>query len=169
MRQDRFLIGILAGIGVLVVLSLAIYFVRRGGLEYGGEDTPEGVVQNYVIALQRSDYARAYSYLAEFENKPDQAYFRQPFVSYQDRDVTLTGIEITSSVETETGSGALVYLVLLRGGSGPFDQAYRENNTAEMVLEGGLWKIRSMPYPFWSYEWSQPVPLDAKPAPDTGN
>lgn len=164
MRQDRFLIGILAGIGVLVVLSLAIYFVRRGGLEYGPEDSPAGVVQNFVVALQRRDYDRAYSYLAGIENKPDQARFSQPFINYQDRDVSLTGLEITSTVLSDDGSSALVYLVVLRGGSGPFNQGYRENNTAELVREGNAWKIKSMPYPFWNFEWTQPAPAEEKPA-----
>jgi hypothetical protein len=165
MRQDRFLIAILAGIGVLVVLSLAIYFARRGGLEYGPEDTPAGVVQNYVVALQRRDYERAYSYVANFENKPDLSRFTAPFVNYQDRDLSLTGLEITSTSIAADGQSALVYLVLMRGGNGPFDQGYRENNTADLVLEGGAWKIRSMAYPFWSYEWTQPAPAEAKPAP----
>lgn len=169
MRQDRFLIGILAGIGALVVLSLAIYFIRRGGMEYGPEDTPQGVVQNYVVALQRGDYDRAYDYLAAFETRPDRARFREPFVSYLSRDVTLTGLEITSASLADDGSSALVYLALQRGGSGPFDRGYRESNTAELVLEGGAWKINSMPYPFWNYEWTQPVPLEAKPVPAPGN
>jgi hypothetical protein len=169
MRQDRFLIGILAGIGVLVVLSLAIYFVRRGGLTYGPEDSPEGVVRNYVVALQRRDYERAYTYLADFTNKPDMPRFRQPFANYQDRDISLTGIELSSSSIAADGQSALVYLVLLHGGNGPFNQGYRENNTADMVLENGAWKIRSMAYPFWNYEWSQPAPAaDPKPLPAPG-
>lgn len=165
MRQDRFLIGILAGIGVLVVLSLAIYFARRGGLEYGPEDTPEGVVQNFVVALQQRDYERAYSYVASIQNKPDLPRFTAPFVNFQDGDVSLTGVEITSTSVAADGQSAQVYLVLMRGGRGPFDQGYRENNTADLVLEGGAWKIRMMAYPFWSYEWSQPAPTEAKPVP----
>ena len=167
MRQDRFLIGILAGIGVLVVLSLAIYFVRRGGLTYGPEDTPEGVVHNYVVALQRRDYDRAYTYLANFTNKPDMPRFRLPFTNYQDRDISLTGIELASSSIAADGQSALVYLVVLHGGNGPFNRGYRENNTASLVLENGAWKIESMVYPFWSYDWSQPAPAE-KPLPAPG-
>ncbi len=169
MRQDRFLIGILAGIGVLVVLSLAIYFVRRGGLTYGPEDTPEGVVHNYVVALQNRDYDRAYTYLADFPNKPDLPRFRQPFSSYQDRDISLTGLDLASSSISADGQSALVYLSLLHGGNGPFDQGYRETNTADLVMENGAWKIRYMAYPFWSYDWSQPTAVpDQKPLPAPG-
>jgi hypothetical protein len=164
MRQDRFLIGILAGIGVLVVLSLAIFFVRRSGLEYGTEDTPEGVVRNYIVALQRQDYARAYGYLANIVNKPDLQQFSLPFTNFQARDVTLTGIEIGAATVSAGSPRAVVYLVLLRGGNGPFNQGYRENNTAELVLEGTAWKISNIPYPFWSYDWGQP---GVKEAPNT--
>lgn len=165
MRQDRFLTGILAGIVVLAVLSLAVYLARRSGLNYGLENIPEGVARNYIVALQRGDYERAHAYLADFENKPDLPRFIQPFNNYQDRDVSLTGVEITSASTAADGKSALVYLSLLRGGNSPFDQGYRENNTAELVLEGGEWKIRNMPYPFWSYEWSPPPPDAIKQPP----
>lgn len=164
MRQDRFLIGILAGIGLLVVLSLAVFFMRRGTQNYGPEDTPEGVLQNYVVALQRGDYPRAYRYVADFANKPDLPLFQQPFVNYQQRDLSLTGVEIGSTSLSADGKTALVYLVLLHTGNGPFNQGYRETNTATLELSGGVWKISMMPYPFWIYDWNQPT-LEAKPAP----
>ncbi|MCC6145930.1 MAG: hypothetical protein IT308_00025 [Anaerolineaceae bacterium] len=157
MRQDRFLMGILAGIAVLAALALTVHFTQRGRLTYGAENTPEGVVRNYIMALQRRDYERAYSYLSDFTNKPDMPQFLQPFTSYQSRDVSLTGIEVTSVSTAADGQSALVYLSLLRGGSGLFDQGYRESNNAELVLQAGSWKIRNMPYPFWNYEWSSPL------------
>ncbi len=166
MRRDRFLIAILAGIVLLVVFSLVIYFSRRTGLTYGPEDTPGGVVRNYVVALQRRDYDRAYACLAETKDTPDLPRFRQPFATYQDHDVSLTGIEITSTALSSDGQTAMVYLSLQRGGSGPFDQGYRENNSAELLLQNGAWKIRTMPYPFWSYDWPA-APADAKTRPQT--
>lgn len=161
MRQDRFLTGILAGIAILAALSLAVYLGRRNNLSYGPENTPEGVTRNYVIALQRGDYERAYTYLADFENKPTPPRFIQPFSSYQIQDFSLTGVEITDTSTAADGRSALVYLVLLHSGNGPFGQGYRENGAAELALEGGEWKIRNMPYPFWNYEWALPQPTGA--------
>lgn len=158
MRRDRFLMGILIGIAVLVALSLAVYLTRRSNWNYGPENTPEGVTRNYVAALQRGDYGRALTYLSDFENKPDLSQFTRPFTDYQNRDISLTGVEVTSTSIAEDGKSALVYLSLLHSGNGPFDQGYRENNSAELVLEKGGWKIRNMPYPFWNYEWSSPSP-----------
>lgn len=164
MRQDRFLIGILAGIGVLIVVALAVFFIRRDGVDYGPEDTPEGVVSNYVVALQRGEYERAYGYLASFENKPDLGAFRVPFDNFQAAEVARTGLDIQETTLYADGKEALVALVVLRGGNGPFDQGYRETNSATLVLEGGAWKIRSMPYPFWSYEWDPQIKSQTVPA-----
>ena len=55
MKQDRFLIGILIGIVILVVAALTVFFTRKDNLIYVTEETPEGVVQNYVVALHKRD------------------------------------------------------------------------------------------------------------------
>jgi len=44
MKQDRFLVGILVGIGVLVVIALGLFFTRQDKQEYISDDTPKGVV-----------------------------------------------------------------------------------------------------------------------------
>ena len=161
MRQDRFLIGILAGIGVLVVLSVALFFARRGTLAYGPDDTPEGVTRNFVVAIKKGDYERAYGYLATIENKPDLFAFRQTYQQLQASEVASTGVEIgETNMETEH---AYVQMSMLRGGGGLFSDVYRDQQPAELVLEGGAWKIKAMPYPFWNFSWTEPV--KAEPAP----
>ncbi|HEX8684239.1 MAG TPA: hypothetical protein VF707_18090, partial [Ardenticatenaceae bacterium] len=41
---------------------------------YQGEETPEGVVHNYLLALEQEDYERAYSYLSpSLEGYPNSA------------------------------------------------------------------------------------------------
>ncbi len=51
MKQDRFLMGILIFIIVLVVAALVLFFVRNEKPIYGAEDKPEGVLYNYALAL----------------------------------------------------------------------------------------------------------------------
>ena len=51
MKQDRFLTGILIGIGLLVVVALAVFFTRKDSQTYIPDTTPDGVVHNYVVAL----------------------------------------------------------------------------------------------------------------------
>src|SRR5215207_10559593 len=80
MKQDRFLTGILIGIGLLVVLALAVFFTRKDTQTYVSDDTPEGVVHNYVVAVLNKDYEKAYGYLADLENKPTYEEFRDAFI-----------------------------------------------------------------------------------------
>ncbi len=87
MKEDRFLTGILIGMAVLVVAAVALFFVRREAQTYGPETDPAGVARNYVLALQKQDYERAYTYLADFKDKPTLAQFRRPFVDYQGQEV----------------------------------------------------------------------------------
>jgi hypothetical protein len=70
MKTDRFLTGILIGIGVLIVLALALFFLRREAVDYRVEDSPDSIVHNYILAIERQDYERAYRYLAETDVKP---------------------------------------------------------------------------------------------------
>jgi len=82
MKQDRFLLGILVGIGILVVIALVLFFVRQDKQEYVMDDVPEGVVHNYALALYQGDYQKAYGYLAEREDKPTYEEFRMPFLNH---------------------------------------------------------------------------------------
>src|ERR671919_1786336 len=81
MRQDRFLTGILIGIAILVVLALAVFFIRSDTQTYISEDAPEGVVHNYVVAVLNKDYEKAYNYLADLDHKPTYEQFRDAFLT----------------------------------------------------------------------------------------
>ena len=160
MRQDRFLLGILAGIGVLVVLSVALFFLRRSTLEYGPETSPDGVVRNYIVAIKKGDYDRAFAYLIMPDPKTDKLSFRQG-ISPQMAEISSTGIEV-GQVSVD-GAHAIVTISLIRGNGGLFGDVYREQQTAELTQKDGAWKITSMPYPFWNYSWVTPVPAKSAP------
>ena len=81
MKQDKFLTGILIGVGALVVLALVLFFTRQDKEEYLSDDTPEGVAHNYVLAVLNKDYEKAYGYLADLEHKPTYEEFRQSFLN----------------------------------------------------------------------------------------
>lgn len=156
MRQDRFLTGILIGIGVLVVLALAVFFLRSDTQTYISEDTPEGVVHNYVLAALNRDYEKAYGYLADLEHKPTYEEFRDAFlmgvVNPDNSAVDVGRSEITNDT-------ASVEVALIYNPSDPFSTGYRDVQRAVLVLQGGEWKISSMPsYYFWDYNWYQEPP-----------
>jgi len=60
---DKFLIGIVAGVILLVGVAFAVLFLRPKPT-YQSDDTPEGVTHNYLLALKQKDLARAYGYLS---------------------------------------------------------------------------------------------------------
>ncbi|HEX6269966.1 MAG TPA: hypothetical protein VFZ43_07010 [Anaerolineales bacterium] len=156
MRQDRFLTGILIGIAVLVVIALAVFFIRSGTPTYVSEETPEGVAHNYVLATLNQDYEKAYGYLADLDHKPTYEQFRDAF---------LKGIVNPSNSAVDIGDSeingdtASVEVVLIYNPSDPFSTGYRDVQRAILVRQGGAWKLSSMPgYYFWEYNWYQEQP-----------
>jgi hypothetical protein len=159
MKQDRFLLGILVGIGVLVIVALGLYFTRQDTQEYVSDNTPEGVVHNYSLAVYREDYEKAYRYLGDAKNKPTYSEFQTPFFNHY-VDPRNVGLEIGES--KIAGEEAFVTLYLIYNTSDPFSSSYRGTETAHLERQNGQWKILQMPYSFWSYDWYQPTPEPIK-------
>ena len=156
MKQDRFLTGILIGIAVLVVAALAVFFTRNDTQTYVSDDTPEGVTHNYVVAILNKDYEKAYTYLADLDNKPTYEQFRDAFikgvVNPDNAAVDIGGSEIT-------GDTASVEVAIVYNPSDPFSTEYRDVQRAVLVKQSGTWKLSSMPtYYFWDYNWYQEPP-----------
>ena len=155
MKQDRFLTGILIGIGVLVVLALVVFFARRDTQTYISDDTPEGVVYNYVLAVLNKDYEKAYGYLADLEYKPTYEEFRRPFLNGQ---VNPNNTTVDVGISEINGDEASVEVTQIYNPSDPFSSGYRDTQRAILVNQNGAWKISSMPaYNFWDYSWYQEV------------
>jgi hypothetical protein len=154
MKRDRFLIGILVGISLLVVVAIVTFLTRQASQDYVAETNPDGVVHNFFFAFQQGDYERAYGYLAEGESKPGMAEFRSN-LSQENTRSSDAGVQITDYdiVQNEDGSrGAVVDLVVIHTSSGPFDTGYRTYETAILVEQDGEWKIKEMPYWYW-WDW----------------
>jgi hypothetical protein len=160
MRQDRFLLGILIGIGVLIVLAVVLFFLRQGaGLSYGPDDTPEGVVRNYLVAVWRGDYEKAYGYLAAGADKPTLTDFRRAFLKggLNPRNVA---VEIGKS--EVVGEQAYLPLYVSYGLNNPFGAGYRTEERVVLVREEGQWRIEEMPPgAFWDWNWYRPTPIPA--------
>jgi hypothetical protein len=160
MKQDRFLLGILAGIAVLVFIALVVFFLRPDNLEYGEDLTPEGVVRNYIVAIHLKDYEKAYTYLTEGQYKPTLEEFTQPFLLNHISPGN-AGVEVLES--QTSGDGASVQLSILYNPGDPFSGSYRNSEYASLERQDNLWKIKEMPYTFWSYDWYQEPYEEIKP------
>jgi hypothetical protein len=159
MKSDRFLTFILIGIGVLVVAALALFFIRQGGQDYTGDDTPTGVTHNFILALIRSDYERAYPYLSDIPAKPTLDQFRASFLASRSNFADVS-VQVGNAVIA--GNTATVNVTLIYSSGNLFNGANRQPQTAQFTLQNGSWKVVNMPYPFWDYNWGQPVPADGK-------
>lgn len=152
MKQDRFLTGILIGIGVLILLALGLFFMRQDKREYIADNVPEGVVHNYVLAILNKDYEKAYAYMADLEYKPTYEEFRQSFFNGM-VNPNNTGVDVgTSEIH---GDEAVVTLTLFYSYSDPFSSGYESTERALLVEQNGAWKLNTMPYNFWDYNWYQ--------------
>ncbi len=152
MKQDRFLTGILIGIGALILLALGLFFMRKDTKEYVVADSPTAVVYNYVLAITNKDYEMAYTYLAEKENKPTYDQFRQSFFN---GSVNSDNVGVDVGEAEVDGNDALVDLTLVYSSNDPFSGGYSNTDRAQLVKQNGEWKIAYMPYNFWAYDWYQ--------------
>jgi hypothetical protein len=152
MKQDKFLTGILIGIGALILLALGLFFARQDKRDYISDANPEGVVHNYVLAVLNRDYQKAYGYLADLDHKPTYEEFRRSFFN---------GMVNPGDVGVEVGAAdihddeAVVTLAVYYSYNDPFSSRYSNTDRALLVEQNGTWKLSSMPYNFWDYSWYQ--------------
>ena len=163
MKQDRFLTGILIGIGVLIAAALVVFFTRQQQVSYELEGTPAGVVHNYVLAILNKDYEKAYGYLADLNQKPSYDTFRQAFAIGR-LDPGQSGTKIGAAEITGDSATVDVTMVNAAGGD-PFSSGFNDLGRAQLLSQNGAWKISSMPaYNLWDFSWYQ-VPPKTVPAP----
>ena len=151
MKQDRFLTGILVGIAALVVVALVVFFLRQNSQSYISEESPEGVVHNYVLAVLNGDYEKAYSYLADLDKKPTYEQFRDAFITGAVNPNNSAVDIVNSEITDDTAS---VEVAFIYNPNDPFSTGYRDVQRAILVNQNGAWKLSSMPdYYFWDYNW----------------
>lgn len=155
MKQDRFLVGILIAISLLVVISLVLFFVRKDNVAYLPGDSPQEVVHNYVLAVHQGDYQKAYTYLADEATKPTYEQFRQVFLTHQ-INVGQNGLRVGQA--DIYGDEAIVQVVVFYSSSDPFSSGWSSNETAVLIRQNGKWRLTQMPPGYWSWEWYQPAP-----------
>ena len=141
---DKMLIGIIVAIVLLIAAALTITLMRPEPT-YSAEDTPEAVTHNYLLALQREEFDRAYGYLsptlkgypATVERFVDNIH-SNAWSFRLDTDTTLM-LE-TASI---TGNNAVVHVRESRFEGGDLFGSGQSSLDIEMQLhrDAGGWKI----------------------------
>ena len=150
LRDDKFLLGILVGIGALLLLALlAIVFLRQPAQELAA-DTPGGTVQRFLQALERRDYDGAYDYLGDATDKPSREEFARYNADRLAYDQTSSRLRIEQ--ESVSGDSATVVVAVTHFSTGgPFfgSSEWTESQTFALRRLAGTWRITSLPYQYW--------------------
>jgi hypothetical protein len=151
-RSDKFLLGIVLGIVALVAVGFAVLLTRpKPG--YQSEDTPGGVVNNYLLALQQQNYERAYGYLS-----PSLAGYPRNASTFAQRVSLATGYGSSISLEvtrvSQQGDRATVTVVETAFSQGGLFDSNSYESTRTMSLERDQerwWITHSDSYTFWNW------------------
>ena len=156
LKQDPLLLAILLAIALLVIASLALFFVRQAGQEYLPEDSPQAVVHNYLLALHRGDLEQAYGYLVETSDQPDFEQFR---LTYLTLEQDLSQVYLQLGEVRQSGGAASVSLIVTHTSENPFQGSWEDSGQAVLIQnESGEWRIQSLPYPLWGLDWYNATP-----------
>lgn len=141
---DRSLLVIGLGIAALVAVAvIAVVLLGSRDATSFSADTPEGVVQRHLAAVDDEDYETAWSYLsANVQSDLSVAEYRRMARDYgyygsQSRRVLFDRSEVD-------GDRARVWLTVEEYyGGGPFGggDTYRSTREIALVREGGEWRI----------------------------
>jgi hypothetical protein len=156
--SNRTLLGF--GIGILALVVLTVVLVLTLGQSDTvllDENTPEGVVQRYLLAVQERNYPLAYGYLTA-PDITDPRIYKEPLSSYSE---WFQSVQFSSDTTWKarlgkiniTGNTASVdVLVDTFHPGGPFDDPVRTNtNTFTLKKVGADWRITSPFSLYWLY------------------
>lgn len=155
MDSRRWLIVSAAIIGVLLITTISLVLLtKENQVALLPNDTPQGVVQRYLIAVQEQDYREAYGYLS-FDPS-------QKITTYDDWLRMVGGIsrmpnqatwKATLGKITQNGDSASVEVSIdTFRPEGPFTDPVRNQLINFQVVKiGGKWLITSPTYIYWIY------------------
>lgn len=141
---DKFLLAIAVGAILLVAIVFIITLIKPKQ-DYLLEDTPEGVANNYIFALDQRDYPRAYSYLSPtIEGFPQNSEEFQNNVGdypYQFDFDNITGLKFESAYSGEQKATVTVQKTTFSEGGIFGSNEYTRSFEMDLSLENGEWKI----------------------------
>jgi hypothetical protein len=152
--SSRFLIGFGIALAVVVVVAVALVLTTRGSVTLLPEDTPQGVVQRYLMAVQEKDYSKAYGFLRVDQNNTKLTYdewLKQLPVPYPRSQQS--SWKATLGHISETGSDATVEVIIdtFRPGGPLANPVNSQLVIFQLKKVGNAWFITSPPYLYWIY------------------
>jgi hypothetical protein len=149
----RWLVIFAIVISILVIGTVSMVLLTKGNevaLLQG--DTPQGIVQRYLVAIQEKDYQKAYTYL-HIELSGKIFTYSDWLNSVPIYQTSQTAWKATLGKTTQYGDNATVEVNVdtFRSG-GPFANAQGSQQiTFQLSKIDGNWFITSPTYIFWIY------------------
>ena len=142
--------GAIIGILVIVALVLVLMMDNTGDEPLLPEDTPEGTVQRYLLALEDGDYLKAYSYLSPPPSERlHYEEWRDPFIESEEGPA----LKVVLEKSTLMGNEASVDVVVdVFRPSGPFgNPVHTHHINFFLEKEGTSWMIISPVDVWWLF------------------
>lgn len=150
----RWLIIFAIVISILVITIVTLVLLTEGNeVALLPEDTPQGIVQRYLIAIQERNYQEAYSYIS-FDPL-------QKIETYDDWLRMVTGAQTSNQPEwkatldktTQNGDNATVEVAIdtIRPGGLFGDLMSSQRIIFQLSKIDGTWLITSPTYIYWIY------------------
>jgi len=142
--HNRLLIGFGIAIALLVIVAVAL--VLSTGQQQPAllpQDTPEGTVQRYLMAIQNKDFNAAYDFLSAADTQDNPKPFTRDMWISQGRGMQDLSWKANLGKVSVTGDRAVVEVSIhtFRSG-GPFDDNTNSHNvTFYLEKQDGKWLI----------------------------
>lgn len=150
--SSRLLLAFGVTIGVLVIAAIVLVFTLpgQGSASLLPENTPEGTVQRYLLALEAEDYQKAYSYTSFPSGTPKYEEWRDTAISCREERGSKS-MRVTLGKSKVTGDEATVNVVVDVFSPGVlFENPVRTQNITFFLKEKETsWKITSPTYVWW--------------------
>jgi hypothetical protein len=149
---DRLLALFAGGIGLLALLALLLVLnVGNKPVVLLPEETPQGVVQRYLMAIGSGDYLLAFNYLSLPPDGTTTYDIWRKSINFQ---ANRPAYKATLGQSRVSGNDAEVDMVIdvFRNGGGLFNNAVNSNSIAFVLkIINGTWKITSPTDVWWIY------------------
>jgi|WetSurMetagenome_2_1015567.scaffolds.fasta_scaffold917275_1 hypothetical protein len=152
-NSSRFLLGF--GIFIVVVVAVAVIIALVGGNEQVKllpEDSPEGTVQQFLMAVKAQDYPKAYGYLhPQSDQLKENSYDNWIRSAQSYRDSSTWKASIVKSTVRENDATVEVKVDVFRP-EGPLANPVNTNRiTFLLQKENAKWMINSPVDMYWLY------------------
>jgi hypothetical protein len=146
--SNRFLLGFGIAITILVVITITLVLVNPGSITLLPENTPQGSVQRFLLAIENHDLPKAYSYLNVIIGGKKLTY--NDWMQSMSPRLQLSSLAWKASFGEINISGNVANVeVIIDIFQTGFPLAQTENY--ELHLINSRWLITSYPLLYWFY------------------